>query len=389
MRRLDNRVQPYGWGSATVIPDLLGREPDGTPQAEMWIGAHPSAPSLATGPDGTAVPLDELLAAEGTRLPFLMKVLAADAPLSLQVHPDLERAGRRFAEEEAAGVPRDAPHRLYKDDQHKPELMYAMVPFDALCGFRPPADALALLASLDLPGLDAPAAGALAGLREDLADPDPSTALRRATGRLLTLPADVAGALVTAVAAACEGVDDPSAQCVRDLARHYPGDPGVLVSLLLNRLRLAPGEALFMPAGNVHAYLSGWGVEVMASSDNVLRGGLTPKHVDVAELLDVVDFRVLPPPVLVPQRVSDDEVLFAPDVEEFSLHVLTARPGVATTWEQPVPRALLCLEGEVEVSARGERLVLRRGGSAFAAAGEHPLTVMGDGVLAAAAPRRA
>ncbi len=316
MLRLTNTVQPYAWGSTTAIPRLLGREPDGRPQAEMWIGAHPGAPSLADGErldERIAQAPEEFLGAGGgDRLGFLLKVLAAGAPLSLQAHPDSATAARRYAQEEAAGVPADAPHRLYKDTSHKPELLYALEPFAAMAGFRSPADAHALLAGLELPACRR-TRGRCSTVLDVLAGPDASAALKEATRLLLTAPAEAVAPLVEAVAGACAGLDDPSAECVVELAGHYPGDAGVLVSVLLNQVRLAAGEVLYLPAGNVHAYLSGTGVELMASSDNVLRGGLTPKHVDVPELLDVLDFRELPPPLLPPLPSSDpDERVFSP-----------------------------------------------------------------------------
>lgn len=193
------------------------------------------------------------------------------------------------------------------------------------------------------------------------------------------------------MAQACADSDDLSAQCVVELAGHYPGDPGVLVSTLLNQVRLQAGEALYLPAGNVHAYLRGTGVELMASSDNVLRGGLTPKHVDVPELVRVLDFRVLPPPVLVPRTVSDDELVFVPDdVDDFALTVLHVADGVETTWEAPVPRSVLVLEGTVTLRSAaageaGER-TLTRGSTVFVTAAEHPVTVSGSGRIAAASP---
>ncbi|PRY12559.1 mannose-6-phosphate isomerase, class I [Kineococcus rhizosphaerae] len=382
MLRLTNPVQPYAWGSTTAIPRLLGHEPDGGPQAELWIGAHPSLPSTADGKG-----LDELIAASpgeflgsGERLGYLLKVLAAAAPLSLQAHPDAATAARRFAEEEAAGVPLDAPHRLYKDTSHKPELLFALEPFAAMAGFRSPAAARELLAGLDLPALPPDAQDLLDALLAALAGED---ALREATRLLLTAPAEAVAPLVEAVATACAGSDDPSAQCVVELAASYPGDAGVLVSVLLNQVRLAPGEALFLPAGNVHAYLEGTGVELMASSDNVLRGGLTPKHVDVPELLAVLDFRELPPPLCAPEVVSDDELVFSP-VPDFALTVLTVR--AERVWADPLPRAVIVLEGAVELSSGAGTLELAQGQSAFVTAAEHPLTISGSGRLAAASP---
>ncbi|WP_432542499.1 mannose-6-phosphate isomerase, class I [Kineococcus sp. SYSU DK002] len=386
MLRLTNTVQPYAWGSTTSIPRLLGREPDGRPQAEVWIGAHPSAPSLADGArldDLVAASPREFLgegAAPGDRLGFLLKVLAAAAPLSLQAHPDAGTAARRFAEEEAAGVPLDAPHRLYKDTSHKPELLFALEPFAAMAGFRSPAAARELLAGLELPALPAAARDLFDRLLAALAGPD---ALREATRLLLTAPGEAVAPLVEAVARACAPLDDPSAQCVAELAGHHPGDPGVLVSVLLNQVRLAPGEALYLPAGNVHAYLSGTGVELMASSDNVLRGGLTPKHVDVPELLDVLDFRELPPPLLEPRVVSADEQVFCP-LPDFALTVLAVR--AESTWERAVPRSVLVLEGRVRLTSAAGSLELTQGESAFVTAAEHPVTVSGAGRLAAASP---
>ncbi|GAA0307177.1 mannose-6-phosphate isomerase, class I [Kineococcus aurantiacus] len=383
MLRLTNTVQAYAWGSTTAVPQLLGREPDGTPQAELWIGAHPSAPSRV-GDRG----LDELIAAAPAeflgpgqeRLGFLLKVLSAAAPLSLQAHPDDATAARRFAEEEAAGVPLDAPHRLYKDTSHKPELLFALEPFAAMAGFRSPAAARELLAGLDLPALPPRPRELFDALLAALAGPE---ALREATRLLLTAPAEAVGPLVEAVAPACAGLEDSSARCVVDLAAAHPGDPGVLVSVLLNQVRLAPGEALYLPAGNVHAYLEGTGVELMASSDNVLRGGLTTKHVDVAELLDVLDFRELPPPLLPPEVVSEDELVFSP-LPDFALTVLTV--GREHVWERAVPRTVLVLEGSVTLSSAAGTVELGRGQSAFVTAAEHPVGVSGSGRLAVASP---
>ncbi|MFB9376665.1 mannose-6-phosphate isomerase, class I [Kineococcus gynurae] len=401
MQRLQNRVQPYAWGTTDRIAELLGREADGTPAAELWIGAHPAAPSQVLDADGTpGATLEEVVAGDpaqtlgpdrdADRLPFLLKVLSAAAPLSLQVHPDRERAGRRFAEEDAAGVPLDAPHRLYRDTEHKPELLFALEEFHAMAGFRSPGAARDLLADLHLTDLPPAATDLFAQLLADLSLVEEGAALRAATQRVLTAPAEAVGPLVDAVARACAELEDVtvdgSARILADLARHYPGDPGVLVSAWLNKVHLQAGETLFLPAGNVHAYLSGTGVELMASSDNVLRGGLTPKHVDVAELLEVVDFRVLPAPLLPAHHVSADEAVFDPGVGDFALTVLQVRDGSLTTWQKPRPRTLLCLQGSVRIVAGEQELVLGRGETAFVGAGDHPLVVTGAGVLAAAAP---
>ncbi|HKC29826.1 MAG TPA: mannose-6-phosphate isomerase, class I, partial [Jatrophihabitans sp.] len=281
---LDGVLRRYNWGSPTAIPRLLGMEPDGRPVAELWFGAHPDDPAFAPAHGST---LDQLIAAEpqrllgaevverfGPRLPYLLKVLAADKALSIQVHPNREQAREGFAREDAAGIPRDAPERNYRDDNHKPELLCALTPFDALCGFRPVAETQQLLASLDV--------AELAFVADALRGPDP---LRAAFTALLTHP-DPAP-IVAAVRARVADATDGPAYAARLAAQDAPDDVGVALTLLLNYVRLEPGEAIFLGAGNVHAYLRGTGVEIMANSDNVLRCGLTSKHVDVPELLKI------------------------------------------------------------------------------------------------------
>ncbi|MBJ7451154.1 MAG: mannose-6-phosphate isomerase, class I, partial [Blastococcus sp.] len=295
MWQLQNAVRHYPWGSHTVIPELIGTpSPADRPHAELWMGAHPDEPSVRS--DG--VPLDKAIATEpelmlgpevlerfGVRLPFLMKVLAAEKPVSLQAHPTTEQAEAGFAAEEAAGVPRDDPTRTFRDPFHKPEMLVALTTVEALCGFRPVEESLHCLAKLQVPELKPTIAAVARG------------GLRSAIPQLLALPPDQRDVLVSEVARAASGfvsAHDPefinTYRWAAALAETYPGDPGVVISLLCNHLRLAPGEAVFLPAGNLHAYLCGAGVEVMASSDNVLRGGLTGKHVDLAALIEVLDF---------------------------------------------------------------------------------------------------
>src|SRR5215213_5300085 len=294
MWQLQTSVRHYPWGSRTVIPELLGKpSPAERPYAELWVGAHPDEPSVLS--DGT--PLDkaierrpeEMLGADvrarfGDRLPFLMKVLAADKPLSLQAHPTNEQAQAGFAAEEAAGVPRDDPTRTFKDPCHKPELLLALTPVEALCGFRPVEESLHCMAKLQVPELK-PTIAALA-----------RGGLRAAIPQLIALSPETRSVLVSAVAAAAGrfvAAHDPefinTYRWAASLAETYPGDPGVVISLMCNHLKLAPGEAVYLPAGNLHAYLSGAGVEVMACSDNVLCVWLTTKHVDPAVLTDVLD----------------------------------------------------------------------------------------------------
>ncbi|MFJ7904962.1 mannose-6-phosphate isomerase, class I [Streptomyces sp. NPDC096198] len=376
MDRLDNTVRPYAWGSTTAIPRLLGAEPTGEPQAEMWMGAHPGAPSRTPrGPlnevIGTA-PEQELgartVARFGPRLPFLLKILAAGAPLSLQVHPDLEQAKEGFADEERRGIPLDAPHRNYKDANHKPELICALTEFDGLCGFRAPDETAELLAALDVDSLK-PYVDLLHAHPEE-------AALREVLTALLSADPEEMARTVDEAAAACTRLGGAHAPYV-DLAHHYPGDPGVIAAMLLNHVRLQPGEALYLGAGVPHAYLSGLGVEIMANSDNVLRCGLTPKHVDVPELLRVVRFEAGDPGVLRPEASPDGEEVYETPIDEFRLSRYVLPEGTAPhDLTRPVPQILLCTAGSVRV---GDQL-LTPGQSVFVPADE-PAEALGGGTL--------
>ncbi|MBF5042755.1 mannose-6-phosphate isomerase, class I [Aggregicoccus sp. 17bor-14] len=388
MERLDNVIQPYAWGSRTAIAELQGRpSPSAGPEAELWLGAHPGAPSrVSSGSllEHIRAAPERVLGAPvvqrfGEGLPFLLKVLAADTPLSLQAHPSLEQAREGHAREDALGVARTAAHRNYKDSNHKPELICALTPFDALCGFRRVEDTLALFAALGAQRLEP----LLAPLR---ASPD-ARGLARTFEALMTLPAQARGEAVAAAVEGCArlaasgGRFGAEARWALRLAELYPGDPGVIGALLLNLLHLQPGEAIYLPAGNLHAYLQGVGVEIMANSDNVLRGGCTPKHVDVPELLRVLDFRAGP---VAPLRATSDgvgEEVFETPAPEFRLSRLQLRPGARVSPARRGPEILLCTEGEVRVSLAGQQLALSRGESAFVAADEGAYSLEGQGVL--------
>ncbi|WP_416901010.1 mannose-6-phosphate isomerase, class I [Micromonospora echinospora] len=377
MEQLYGPIRDYAWGSRSAIAELQGRPvPSDGPEAELWLGAHPGAPATVDR-DGARVSLCDLLDADpdhwlgvevldrfGPRLPFLLKVLAAEAPLSLQVHPDAEQARDGYA----ADCARVDGHRNYVDPYHKPELLVALTPFEALCGFRDPAVSAAALAGFGVPAL----APVVAALHEG------ASGLREAVRLLLDWPAAQRAGLVDAVVAA--PATGPDAVLVRELAARYPDDPGVLVALLLHRVRLAPGEAIWMPAGNLHAYLRGTGVELMAASDNVLRCGLTPKHVDPVELLRILRFDVLDDPVVAARPVVPGVVTWPVPVDDFVLYRVAPTAGsTAVPLPVPGPRVVLCVAGTITVGDDAGSVTLRCGEAAIGTAGTGPLVVSGPG----------
>ncbi|MFI8457951.1 mannose-6-phosphate isomerase, class I [Kitasatospora sp. NPDC085464] len=375
MDRLVNTVRPYAWGSLTALPELLGQQPTGEPQAELWMGAHPGDPSRADRGDGPRR-LDELIAADpegelgaasvarfGPTLPFLFKVLAAGTPLSIQAHPTLDQARAGFAAENALGIPPDAPERSYRDANHKPEMVCALGDFEGLCGFRRPAEAAELMARLSVNGLEP--------LIDLLGVEDEAEALRGTLAAILTMDDETAAKTVRETAETLAEYDtgDPDwyyAPYAR-IAKDFPDDRGLIAGMLLNHVRLRAGEALYLGAGVPHAYLSGVCVELQANSDNVLRAGLTPKHIDVPELLKVVVFESGAPEVVAPVPVGDTpgEELYPVPIDEFRLSRFTL-DGVERTIDGRTPQILLCTEGGVRLTgADGTVLELARGGSAF------------------------
>lgn len=400
---LSNVPRDYAWGSTTAISGLLGTTPSGGPEAELWLGAHAGSPARVLDPSmtGGAATLADWIerdpAAAGLsepRLPFLLKVLAADAPLSLQAHPSPEEARSGFERENAAGIAPDAENRNYRDAFHKPELIYALSEtFDALCGFRPVAEAIVDVdALLAVPGLSADALVQLQGFRDRLAG-DPGTegagtdadVLRSVVEDLLT---NDVSALVQAVTdAAASAPETPAVRTVRRLAGFYPGDAGIAVSLLVRSVTLKRGEALYLPAGNIHAYLGGLGVELMAASDNVLRGGLTPKHIDVPELLSVLDFTPLPVPYLDPRPAGAGAEVFVPDVPDFELVHVSGLGEEATRLELPGPAIALVTDGSVTVAGTSAHRTVERGGALYITPDEGPLTIAGPGEVFLATTR--
>jgi len=333
MRRISGAAQHYDWGDHEAIPAILGLAADGRPWAEWWLGTHPGAPATIVGGGP--------LADTSGELPFLLKLLAAAHPLSMQTHPTAAQAAVGFAREEGGGLAIDARTRLYHDPFAKPELLCALTQFDVLCGFRPAGETEALLHELG--ATEVSAALRQAGLPNLLVD-------------LYRGHIDPASTI-----AACARSPRPEAELVRNLWRQYPGDPSVVVTLLLNRLTLRPGQAIYLGPGNLHAYLHGVGVEVMGSSDNVVRGGLTSKHVDVDELLSVVDVVPIADPLVVPVEVEPGRWRYPTAGTPFTLwrfDITSTMPHTAIGRE-----LLLCTQGDVGVLHHGESVYLAPGES--------------------------
>lgn len=389
-------IRTYAWGSRTSIADFTRREvPTDHPEAELWFGAHPGDPAFLTTASGELSLLDvvrndpegqlgpTVRSQFGDALPFLVKVLAADEPLSLQAHPSSAQAVEGYAREERAGVPLNSPVRNYRDRSHKPELLVALEDFDALAGFRPVTRTVDFLHALAVSDLD-PYVALLTG------QPD-GDGLRALFTTWITAPQPALDVLVPAVldgainylrsdATEFEG----EAKAALELGERYPGDAGVLASLLLNFVHLEVGQALYLPAGNLHSYLRGVGVEVMANSDNVLRGGLTPKHVDVPELMRVLDFTPASPEALSPPTDQDGfELTFRTPASEFAVSVLELDGAdlgheVDAPCSHEGPQILLCAEGSTVVRAKSDTLTLERGAAAWVSADDGPIRLVAD-----------
>ena len=392
---LKNTIQEYAWGSTQAIPDLLGcKNPELKTQAELWMGAHPKAPSLVQH-NGLWISLAELIAKNpvevlgkkvaqnfNDRLPYLFKALAAAKPLSIQAHPDLNQARDGFHRENAQKIPPDAPHRNYRDDNHKPECICALTPFWALSRFRKISGILFYFEKLNLRQLEVE----LADFKKE---PTPN-GLKRFYTSLMTQNLDRQKRIVDDALEQARGFksEDPVFNWMLNLAEDYPDDIGVLSPILLNLICLEPGQAVFLDAGELHAYLEGVGIELMANSDNVLRGGLTPKHVDVSELLRILKFEDRDVTLLKPEKSIENERIYPSPAAEFVLSVITLK-GEAT-YESPTNRSveiLICTRGKLIISDRGDlsETQLPQGASALVPASIERYSIKGEGTCYKAA----
>lgn len=385
MQKLINSVQNYGWGSKTALTELYGiANPDNLPMAELWMGAHPKSSSKVQDADGNIRALREVIDADkatllgqgvATRfgeLPFLFKVLCADQPLSIQVHPNKQASEAGFAKENAAGIPLDAAERNYKDPNHKPELVFALTPFLAMNAFREFNDIVSLLQ---------PVSGAHTAIAHFLEAPN-AERLSELFASLLNMEGEEKSRALAVLKATLHSKEGEPWDTIRAIAEFYPDDSGLFSPLLLNVVKLNPGEAMFLFAETPHAYLKGVALEVMANSDNVLRAGLTPKYIDIPELVANVKFEPKAAESLLTQAVKRGSELDFPipvDDFAFSLHDLTSQP---TELAQHSAAIVFCVEGEALLRKDDATLVLKPGESAFIAANESPVSASGIGRLA-------
>ena len=385
MQKMHNGVQNYAWGSKDALTKLYGiKDAEGRPMAELWMGAHPKCSSQIENSRGESLSLrdqisaglsaqlGEKVAKRFGELPFLFKVLCADQPLSIQVHPSKSAAEIGYAKENAAGIPLDAAERNYKDPNHKPELVYALTPFQAMNGFRELREIVSLLQ---------PVAGAHPLIASFLTYPDVDH-LRTLFAGLLSLEGEDKSRALDVLKSVLDEQQGEPWDTIRSISEFYPDDSGLFSPLLLNVITLQPGEGMFLYAETPHAYLKGVSLEVMANSDNVLRAGLTPKYIDIPELLANLKFNARPASeLLTTPVVKGAELNFPIPVEDFafSIHSLSAEPQ---TLEQDSAAIVFCIEGQSVLVKNNQTLVLNPGESCFLSADESPVTASGNGRIA-------
>lgn len=392
---LKNKIQEYAWGSRSFIPELMGLPtPSKTPQAEMWLGAHPKASSVIIT-NNVQKSLNELIkddpegllgrsvaAKFSNNLPFLLKVIAASSPLSIQAHPNKEQARQGIMREDQDKIPFDSPFRNYKDQNHKPELICALTQFWALKGFRRKEDIINLMDRVD--------ASSMGMQTELLKNQQAEEGLKRFFASLLTMDKTKQNLVVEKIMGVVEGLDisEPAFQWMKRLYSEYPGDIGVLSPLFLNVIKLKPTEAMYIASGELHCYLEGAGLELMANSDNVIRGGLTPKHVDRKELIDILEFLPEEPKIILPKDIGNNEAVYYTGNDEFRLSVISLRGGdmAGSIYQgslgQRSAEIILCTAGKAVIKdIEGDALEISRGMSLFIPASIKGYSISGKATL--------
>lgn len=384
--KLEAVIQNYAWGSKTLLPSILGRIESEEPQAELWLGAHPKAPAIVQTEEGS-IQLNKFISSDSDRvlgkfsnykqLPFLMKILTAATPLSIQSHPNLWQAKEGFEMENILRIPLDANNRNYKDNNHKPELICALTEFEAMCGFRLVKEIADLFRYINLGDY-------FEFLKSFLDNPNQET-LKIIFDRLMNSDKQIIAKAVKTLLQdmtykpARNESEDFAFNWIKRLNQFYPGDVGVFAPLLLNTVKLQPGEALYLGAGELHAYLKGAGVEIMANSDNVLRGGLTPKHIDVPELLKTLTFNCGKEEIIYPTPNNSFEKTYQTPADEFEL----SRIELADSSYKLKPEGaeiVFCLHGEFELKTQNDEiLILKKGESAFISGETKSYSLQGTG----------
>jgi mannose-6-phosphate isomerase len=388
---LENRIQEYAWGSKTFIPELIGEEsPAKKPKAEMWMGSHSKAPSTAVFNDNR-VSLAEFINNDpqgilgvsiaekfSNRLPFLFKVIAVESPLSIQAHPNKEQAKAGFIRENMNNIPLDSPKRNYRDDNHKPEVICALEPLWILKGVRRIKDILKIAETLGV---------SEKGLGIDILKSKPNEeGLKNLFISLMNMEKDRKQKLINEILNRVKELrSSPSFEWIIKLRREYPDDIGILSPLFLNVLRLQPREAIWIPAGELHAYLEGAGLELMANSDNVIRCGLTTKHVDVLELLNIINFTPHTPEILSPEGHGKLEAFYPATSEEFMLSVISLNNKDSIYKSRGLRSAeiMICMEGDAHITDQQNKglLKIERGTSLFIPASVKQYVIQGEAII--------
>lgn len=388
---LENTIQEYAWGSYTAIANLLGKKaPSDVPQAEIWMGAHPRASSMVMY-QGNVISLQEQVSKYpedilgkstagkfDNKLPYLFKVLAAAKPLSIQAHPSIVQAREGFKRENDLNISKDAPNRNYKDDNHKPECICALTTFWAMNGFRKISDILSLMEKV--------CPNSLGKELNGLEKKHDTYGLKQFFKCLMTLDQKAKKQVLSETINNAQKFEklDPVFEWIIKLSKEYPGDIGILSPAMLNLICLEPGEAMFLFSGELHAYLEGLGIELMANSDNVLRGGLTPKHVDVSELLKVVNFQERDIKILQCEEKNSNECIYPSRAEEFILSVISVDSKKNYTSQTGrSAEILLCTDGQAIITDfdNDEDISLKKGKSILVPASVKTYSIKGKAVI--------